>query len=344
MASQFQADAYTALQTREIHAPTQEELTALWAEIARRLQAPTAPAPHLAGGGVVLSTCPAPAFPAPVLLGGCTPPAPPPPAWPRSTEAPAACKGEERAAAAFSHSRSTSSGSTASTACSTGSCMSQEEEEEPLHADDVDSGEHAHRGRPQEHQTEWLPCDSERGDIAAHWRHLVKNTFIEVRTARSPSLNGFFRERLVRSCPASRSASIDNASPTYVGSGRVGEAPKAGEVAVAEASPESANHRAAGEGKTALQVVRLFEATTPPVLRLAEALHLPEAEASLPSEGSEGHYAGTCKPCAFVHTKGCSSGKDCKFCHLCTAGARRTRKREMRRLARGVLHENIGVA
>lgn len=39
--------------------------------------------------------------------------------------------------------------------------------------------------------------------------------------------------------------------------------------------------------------------------------------AELPSLGSAGHAAGSCKPCAFMHTRGCSSGPACKFCHLC---------------------------
>mmetsp|Transcript_17441 Transcript_17441/g.37325 ORF Transcript_17441/g.37325 Transcript_17441/m.37325 type:complete len:329 (+) Transcript_17441:100-1086(+) len=50
----------------------------------------------------------------------------------------------------------------------------------------------------------------------------------------------------------------------------------------------------------------------------------------LPSAGSAGHTAGNCKPCAFYHTKGCVSGRDCSFCHLCTEGEKKRRARDKR--------------
>jgi len=39
---------------------------------------------------------------------------------------------------------------------------------------------------------------------------------------------------------------------------------------------------------------------------------------------------GDCRPCAFLHTKGCSSGPACKFCHFCGPGERKRRLREKR--------------
>lgn len=50
----------------------------------------------------------------------------------------------------------------------------------------------------------------------------------------------------------------------------------------------------------------------------------------LPSIGSLGHPTGDCRPCAFLHTKGCSTGPACKFCHLCGPGERKRRLREKR--------------
>lgn len=47
----------------------------------------------------------------------------------------------------------------------------------------------------------------------------------------------------------------------------------------------------------------------------------------MPSIGSVHHALGNCKPCAFVHTKGCSSGKACQFCHLCAYGCAKRRKK-----------------
>jgi hypothetical protein len=48
---------------------------------------------------------------------------------------------------------------------------------------------------------------------------------------------------------------------------------------------------------------------------------------SCPTQGSRGHSMRMCKPCAFV-VKGCQSGMDCKFCHLCEAGEKKRRKKE----------------
>lgn len=53
-----------------------------------------------------------------------------------------------------------------------------------------------------------------------------------------------------------------------------------------------------------------------------------EAEEELPSMGSAGHRFGTCKPCAFLHTKGCANGKQCTFCHLCEPGEKKRRQKE----------------
>lgn len=46
----------------------------------------------------------------------------------------------------------------------------------------------------------------------------------------------------------------------------------------------------------------------------------------LPSVGSAGHAAGTCRPCAFVQKGGCENGAGCRFCHLCNSARRRPGK------------------
>merc|ERR1719203_1115339 len=51
----------------------------------------------------------------------------------------------------------------------------------------------------------------------------------------------------------------------------------------------------------------------------------------IPSLGSAGHSTGSCKPCAFLHTKGCEKGPACQFCHLCDAGEKKRRRREKQR-------------
>lgn len=52
----------------------------------------------------------------------------------------------------------------------------------------------------------------------------------------------------------------------------------------------------------------------------------------LPSAGSAGHRKGRCKPCAFIHTEGCSNGSACPFCHLCPPGEKQRRKKELKAL------------
>jgi len=64
---------------------------------------------------------------------------------------------------------------------------------------------------------------------------------------------------------------------------------------------------------------------------------LPEPEigtAERPTIGSWGHGIGKCKPCAFLHTKGCKNGVECPFCHLCDRGEKKRRQREKWQAAR----------
>lgn len=57
------------------------------------------------------------------------------------------------------------------------------------------------------------------------------------------------------------------------------------------------------------------------------------------SVGSAEHSLGTCKPCAFLwkDEKGCQNGTNCKFCHMCTPGEVKRRKKaklDMRKMVR----------
>lgn len=55
-----------------------------------------------------------------------------------------------------------------------------------------------------------------------------------------------------------------------------------------------------------------------------------KSELNLPSAGSTGHHLGQCRPCAFWTTKGCSSGQECQFCHLCAPGEKKRRQKAKR--------------
>lgn len=75
------------------------------------------------------------------------------------------------------------------------------------------------------------------------------------------------------------------------------------------------------------------EALQEPTAERAEEVSGEEGDSVVPSAGSANHTQGTCKPCAFLHTKGCQSGKDCQFCHLCDVGEKKKRRKEKLRRA-----------
>jgi len=53
----------------------------------------------------------------------------------------------------------------------------------------------------------------------------------------------------------------------------------------------------------------------------------------MPTVGSSGHFSGTCNPCAFAF-KGCHSGVQCQFCHLCMRGEKKRRKKASKMVRR----------
>lgn len=126
----------------------------------------------------------------------------------------------------------------------------------------------------------------------------VRNTFIDMQFGRPPSLDGFFMERLVRSAPVSRIEEFLQ-----------------GPLPCADEDDEEAYAMMSG---------------TPAI---------PPGElgtARMPTMGSAGHEEGTCRPCAFVwKERGCSSGSDCPFCHLCAPGEKKRRQKEKRLMWRG---------
>lgn len=123
----------------------------------------------------------------------------------------------------------------------------------------------------------------------------VRNTFIDVDIGRPSSLEGFYRERLVRSAPGS------------------GVEPQDDEVS---APPPPA------------ATIRVALAAVAPALA---GPRIATGPAELPSLGSSGHGAGRCKPCAFAwKDEGCANGESCVFCHLCDPGEKKRRQKEKR--------------
>lgn len=162
---------------------------------------------------------------------------------------------------------------------------------------------------------------------------VVRNTFIDAPVGRPVSLDDFFHERDIRSCPVSRVVSIDNVGALSSPEGILSLTTKAspagamGLVGCADLLPAFAL-------ETNLPSDCLGESAPPfksqvPVLSLASALAEHEVSfQQLSTLGSSGHGYGVCKPCAFVHTKGCGNGVQCPFCHLCAPDERKRRKQE----------------
>eukprot|EP00440_Ansanella_granifera_P052074 gb/GFBE01056459.1/.p1 GENE.gb/GFBE01056459.1/~~gb/GFBE01056459.1/.p1 ORF type:complete len:299 (+),score=50.51 gb/GFBE01056459.1/:1-897(+) len=262
--------------------------------------------------------CAAPAFPAPIFTQA--PPVPPPamapvlppgasasaekglpltdPAAPPAWSALGGGAGSDANAATIS--RSTSAGST------TPRSSAGEEIIEGISTRSTPSGASSSAGltAPGSGRSELPPMQQ-------NIPFVVLNTFINTVPEQDllAELEGFFEQRRIRSCPAS---------------------PDMSRSALPE--PQAAADSETAADNTAPQTPCLPQVNDamPRVLRLADTLQdeMFFSSHDLPSVGSKGHYAGLCKPCAFVHTKGCGNGQACEFCHLCDAGARKRRQKE----------------
>eukprot|EP00444_Apocalathium_aciculiferum_P023750 CAMPEP_0183437694 /NCGR_PEP_ID=MMETSP0370-20130417/74208_1 /TAXON_ID=268820 /ORGANISM="Peridinium aciculiferum, Strain PAER-2" /LENGTH=178 /DNA_ID=CAMNT_0025625593 /DNA_START=12 /DNA_END=548 /DNA_ORIENTATION=- len=133
----------------------------------------------------------------------------------------------------------------------------------------------------------------------------VKNTFIDIGTGRPLSLDGFFEERRVLSCPTS---CVED--PQW-------------DASTGDTADRSGALRLPGAGE---QSLRQGEAA----VAVGAATQAAAAVGQLPSMGSAGHSIGECKPCVFLHTRGCKSGLDCTFCHLCEVGEKKRRQKDKR--------------
>lgn len=150
---------------------------------------------------------------------------------------------------------------------------------------------------------------------------VLRNTFVDVQIGRPLSLEGFFQEREACSCPTSL---ISEPGADMPGIQLAKEAP-----AERESEDFVSNCSTAEPAEEPVKTLPLLGAR--PVIRLDDALPSPVlGSPELPSIGSIGHSRQECKPCAFVLTKGCASGMQCKFCHLCEPGERKKRQKEKR--------------
>jgi len=179
--------------------------------------------------------------------------------------------------------------------------------------------------------------------------YAIRNTFVDTGIGRPLSLEEFYEERRVHSCPVEPSDGHEQLQRAMTTGGSmmasVAAAAAAASAAAAAAtmcwmtsparrgdatpsSPAPVDPTAIHWGATATPM-SASPAAQAPVLRLADWMPEPElGSPEMPTVGSAGHSAGTCKPCAFFHSKGCGNGVNCSFCHLCPADEKKRRQKE----------------
>jgi len=176
----------------------------------------------------------------------------------------------------------------------------------------------------------------------------IRNTFIDGRCPRMPSLDGFIKERRVRSCPSSGvdnevcEAAIEADVVTTVGSStlcvdlvdlavsveRRGSSKSVTTgTGAASTSSRSSNDPSWDEADLDADGPGPLQSSAPTILSLGSLLAEETPQEELRNKGSMTH-GQWCKPCAFFHTRGCESGADCEFCHICEPGAKKMRKKE----------------
>jgi hypothetical protein len=173
----------------------------------------------------------------------------------------------------------------------------------------------------------------------------IRNTFVDMGIARPLSLDEFYEERRIHSCPVepppglgsdeddNRNAPGDHLRQSIADEtsilASVVAASRCGIQSMLPGAQTSCDNAALPQ--TSAAIGNVFA----PILRLADALPEPElGSAEMPTRGSVGHRTGNCKPCAFYHTKGCGNGTDCSFCHLCPPGEKKRRQKTQSLLQR----------
>lgn len=143
---------------------------------------------------------------------------------------------------------------------------------------------------------------------------IIGDGFID-RKAQPVSLDELLVGRRVHSCPVGPPPGLYNQASTAA-------------VADATATCWRSQDMQTYSGRDDLTPVSQKAQVKAPVLCLADALAEPEVGTpEEPTVGSKLHRFGTCKPCAFFHTKGCGNGLQCVFCHLCPAGEKKRRQK-----------------
>lgn len=178
---------------------------------------------------------------------------------------------------------------------------------------------------------------------------IVRNTFIDTQVPRNISLDGFFEERRIKSCISCPVPSPDDEDELAQDEPERPAEPQALRRAITTgAQTVMATVAAATSYWMELECVAsamqpLDSSITQPmprVLMLSEALPEPDlGSPEMPTVGSAGHNMGTCKPCAFFHSRGCENGLQCPFCHLCAPDEKRKRQKAKVTMLRDMRHQ-----
>lgn len=195
--------------------------------------------------------------------------------------------------------------------------------------------------------------DNLGASIAKEIEYTVKNTFIDFpgwETLRNPSLEGFFQERELKSCPATRVQSLDDTTGSQEERAWSVEQPACRSISLEECLRDiEAKYQDLEVYDDISTKANTDEDTAPPTPQImsdSEEENKPSNRAisltdslGLWSAGSAEHSLGTCKPCAFLwkDESGCQNGTNCKFCHMCTPGEVKRRKKAklaMRKMTR----------
>jgi len=209
--------------------------------------------------------------------------------------------------------------------------------------------------------------DKSRAD-AIEIEYAVRNTFIDFIPAwgslRNPSLEGFFQERALQSCPATRVQSLDDTQDKAVVASDV-EDLICHDVVEHKAMRSVSLEECLRDIEAKYQNLDMYDdvistkantdectaPATPEILSDSEEAELQArpiaisltSSLGLWSVGSSQHNLGICKPCVFLwkDANGCQNGTNCTFCHMCPPGVAKQRKKQkqtMRKMVRQFRH------
>jgi hypothetical protein len=165
----------------------------------------------------------------------------------------------------------------------------------------------------------------------------IRNTFLDTGVTRPLSLEEFYKERRIQSCPDDihRELGIDEmdfraAAQFYHTVGAMRASAEAAALVASQAAVAAMNYWIPSSSiETPNITSNTVIESPPPVISLSTLLEDPVlGSRQLPTVGSADHASGACKPCAFLYTRGCENGTNCNFCHLCPPGEKKRRQKE----------------